>query len=513
MSNSNRRQFLSRAAAGASLAGLAQSAPWGDSSFLAGLPPVSAAESEPNPEGVTLRPEIEPLVRLLETTPRDRLLEEVAARIRAGTAYEEVLAALLLAGVRNVEPRPSVGFKFHSVLVVNSAHLASLGSPPEHRWLPIFWALDYFKDAQAQDDRERGWTMGKVNESAVPAADKAEEAFVTAMENWDVQAADAAVAGLARTSTPDRVFELFYRLGCRDFRDIGHKAIFVANSQRTLSVIGWQHAEPVLRSLAYALLQHEGDNPARRDADADRPGRRNKEWAGKLKEAWRDGRLDDGATRDLLGAFRSAPEEECCKAVMDAVNRGVSPQSVWDALLVGAGELVMRQPAIVSLHAVTSTNALRYAYGATTDDSTRRLLLLQNAAFVPLFREAMARRGDVKEARLDQLEASSPEGTGAASLDAVFGRSGSDKLAAARSALGFLNSQTDAQAFIDRARLLVFFKGTNSHDYKFSSAVLEDYAHASPGWRERYLSSSLFLLHGDGDRENPLAARTRAALS
>jgi hypothetical protein len=32
----------------------------------------------------------------------------------------------LLAGVRNIEPRPSVGFKFHAVLVVNPVHLASL---------------------------------------------------------------------------------------------------------------------------------------------------------------------------------------------------------------------------------------------------------------------------------------------------------------------------------------------------------------------------------------------------
>ena len=33
-----------------------------------------------------------------------------------------------------------------------------------------------------------------------------------------------------------------------------HKAIYVANSYRTLGCIGQQHAEPVLRSLAYALL-------------------------------------------------------------------------------------------------------------------------------------------------------------------------------------------------------------------------------------------------------------------
>ncbi|MGC4054570.1 MAG: hypothetical protein QM757_36285 [Paludibaculum sp.] len=61
-----------------------------------------------------------------------------------------MLAALLLAGVRNIQPRP-VGFKFHAVLVVNSAHLASLASPDSDRWLPIFWAIDQFKSSQAAD--------------------------------------------------------------------------------------------------------------------------------------------------------------------------------------------------------------------------------------------------------------------------------------------------------------------------------------------------------------------------
>ena len=136
---STRRRFLKTAAAGGTLLGL------GDLGFLSKLPAVSAAEVQPDPKVVRLRPDIEPLVALLEATPRGRLLEEVAARIRSGTTYREILAALLLAGVRNVQPRPSVGFKFHAVLVVNSAHLASISSPESDRWLPIFWALDYFR--------------------------------------------------------------------------------------------------------------------------------------------------------------------------------------------------------------------------------------------------------------------------------------------------------------------------------------------------------------------------------
>ncbi len=108
-----RRTFLQTGA----LAGL------GGAAWLARFPAVSAAEAKGDPRSVVFRSEIEPLVRLLEDTPRDRLLEEMASRIQRGTTYREVLTALLLAGVRNIQPRP-VGFKFHAVLVVNSAHLA-----------------------------------------------------------------------------------------------------------------------------------------------------------------------------------------------------------------------------------------------------------------------------------------------------------------------------------------------------------------------------------------------------
>src|SRR6185295_5880044 len=109
-----------------------------------------------------------------------------------------LLAALLLAGVRNVQPRPHVGFKFHAVLVINSAHLASLNAPDNERWLPIFWALDSFKGAQATTVKESGWRMAPVDESKVPAPQKAKQAFIEAMDKWDEAAADTAVAGLAR---------------------------------------------------------------------------------------------------------------------------------------------------------------------------------------------------------------------------------------------------------------------------------------------------------------------------
>ena len=43
-------------------------------------------------------------------------------------------AGLFLAGIRNIKPRP-VGFKFHAVMVINSAHLLGQTAPVEDRLL------------------------------------------------------------------------------------------------------------------------------------------------------------------------------------------------------------------------------------------------------------------------------------------------------------------------------------------------------------------------------------------
>jgi hypothetical protein len=502
-----RRDLLKSTAASAALLG--------DLGFLSRLAPVSAAEANLAPNAVRLDPSIEPLVRLIEKTPRNRLLEEVADRIHKGLSYRDLLAALLLAGVKNVEPRPSVGFKFHAVLVVNSAHLASLASPAEHRWLPIFWALDYYKSAEAQDVKERGdWTMQGVDESAVPAPHKAKDAFTRAMDNWDVPAADAAVAGLARSAGANEIYEILFRYGMRDFRSIGHKAIYVANSWRTLQCIGWQHAEPVLRSLAYALLSHEGDNPAKRDDAADRPYRRNLELAKKFPSTWHEGKPNKATTTDLVKSLRTATNEEACDEVVELLNRGATPQSIWDGLHITAGELLMRQPAIVALHAVTTTNALHFAYQESGNDETRRLLLLQNAAFLAMFRDAMQNRGKIKDVTIDELSQAEPSKT---SVDEILGNLGKDPMQAAKSLLGNLKqSSADASAandFIDAARVLVFLKGNDAHDYKFSSAVLEDYYHVSPEWRNVYLASNIFKLRSSADSDNSLVQRTRAALN
>jgi hypothetical protein len=504
---STRRSFLKRAAGATALAGL------GDLAFLAQLPRVSAAEAKLPAKMVTLHPDIEPLVRLLENTPRERVLEEVAAKIKRGTSYREVLAALQLAGVRNIQPRP-VGFKFHAVLVVNSAHLASLASPDTDRWLPIFWAIDAFKSSQAQDKQQGDWAMGDVDESAVPPSHKAKRALIEALDNWDEAAADAAIVGLGRTAGAHEIFEILSRYGARDFRELGHKEIYTANSFRCLEVIGWHHAEPILRSLVYAMLDRVGDkvNPATADLPADRPFRRNLERTKEIRAGWLDGKRDADATVEMLAAIRDGSANDASAKALELLNRGVAPESLFDAYFDGAGEMLMRAPGIASLHATTFTNALHYAFQHCRDEETRKLLLLQNAAFLPLYRGGRKPEGT----RIDELEPVALKDDGAGAVEEIFADVSGDKarkLVAAQKILSYLKTNPDPKPLADAARRLIFMKGRDSHDYKFSSAVLEDYEHIQPKWRDRFLAASVFNLKGSGDKDNELVKRTRAALN
>ena len=504
MNSPHRRDFLAASALSA-----------GSLAFLNDLPRVAADDARPDPKLVRLDSGIEPLVKLLEETPRDKLLEEVGSRVKKGLAYRDVLAALLLAGVRNIQPRPNVGFKFHAVLVVNSAHQAAMAGPDNERWLPLFWALDNFKNSQAQNQKESGWRMKPVDEMKVPSREKALGAFKHAMENWDVEGADAATAAIARHHEPGELFDLYARFGSRDFRDIGHKIIYVANAFRTLEVIGWHHAEPILRSLTYAILKHDDKNPAKEDLDADRPGRKNLERIRNGTALRRASEKDaSGITGELIRVMRDASADDASAQIAHVAQSGTS-RPAWDSLFLAGGELLMRQPGIVALHSLTTLNALHYAYRATGDDATRQFMLLQGAAFVPLFRDAMKSRGKVEDVKIDVLGAERPDDPIPVKFEEIYPALTTDRMRAAQMAADYLrmNRGAGAKELMDEGRRLIFLKGRDSHDYKFSSAVLEDAAYISPAWRDRFLAASLFWMKGAGAPDSPLVKRTHAAVA
>src|SRR5262249_33602164 len=153
------------------------------------------------------------------------------------------------------------------------------------------------------------------------------------------------------------------------------------------------------------------------------------------------------------------------------------------------------------IHCITSMNALHFAYNTSGNDETRRLLLLQAAAFLPLFRKAMQGRKEKMrdDVQIDTLEKTEVKGTGPEAVEEIFATVSKDRMAAARKTLAALESKTvQPETLLTVARRLVFNKGSDSHDYKFCSAALEDFYQTTPHWRNRYLATSMFNLKGSG---------------
>jgi hypothetical protein len=366
--------------------------------------------------------------------------------------------------------------------------------------------------------------MEPIDESKLPSPRKARALFLDAADKWNGEAAELAMTQLVRYSGAAEVFDLVAARGASNFLGLGHDAIFLANGWRTLQCIGWQHAEPVLRSLSRAILRHDNNPPTQELArNHYAVWQRNRELAAELPESWAEGKPSSEATTDLLAIMRQATPADASRKVFELLKGGVAPQSIWDAVFVGVAELLMRWPGppdkwpggVLPLHAVTSLNAVYYAFTSSGQDETRRLLLLQSGAIVPFFLESGRRRaGGVKpaEGRLDQLEPEPLKAGGAEAAGEIFADASRNRTLAVRKALTYLNDSTRAQQLVDAARLLVFLKGSDAHDYKFSSAIFEDYERVSPAWRQRYLASSLYILRGSGDKDNRLVERTRAAL-
>ena len=487
---------------------------YGLSSSLASPLLLSRADAEVTPDIVKFRPEIEPLVALLERTPRERCAEMVVEQLRGGVSYRQLLAALFLAGIRNVNPRPP-GFALHCVFVIYAAHLISLEAPPDSRLLPLFYALDDFKAAQDRDAKQPSgdYTMRAIG-GPLPAPGRAAAELSAALEAWDPERAERAVVSLARNRSATEVFATLWQYGARDYRNIGHKAIFVANAYRTLQIIGWQHAEPVLRSVVLALLdfgkQQQMNGYALEDQCYGGNLKRVKDSFSRLNDDWVSGAAEPVAARSILRAIRESTPGEACDVAVRLLKGKTSAAAVWDAVHLAAAELRMRSSggaALGSIHSVTSANALHYAYLAAPDPQVRFLLLLQAVGWVGQFRTfAGAKPENLRSFSITDMEPSS--GTLAETFAEVPARPAD---AAAR-VFGLARDVPARQAFLTTAIRFTAAKINEVHYYKYLAALIEDVPLVSPEWQPHLLATTMYYVKGSNDPDPPAMKRAREAL-
>lgn len=228
----------------------------------------------------------------------------------------------------------------------------------------------------------------------LPPATTAVADFAAAMESWDSDRAERAVVSLIRNRNAPETFEQLWRYGVRDYRNIGHKAIYVANADRTLRTIGWQHSEPVLRSLVLSLQDFGKEQQVNGYAFADQCYignlKRVSSSLQRLDSAWAAKPADAAVTREILKIIRTASPEQACATVMDRLVKGnAGSATIWDAVHLASAELRMRvsgSASIIGVHALTSCNGLHHAYLSASDPAARLLVLLQAVGWMGQFR-------------------------------------------------------------------------------------------------------------------------------
>lgn len=508
-----RRRFLRTVASAASL-GLPNLPVLGD---------LAVFGAEPPPATMRFSPEMEPIVRLIEETPRERCAGVFIDQLRRGLPYRRFLAAVFFAGIRRHGSH-------HDVYKIHSVHQVSLDVRPEERLLPLFWAMNGYKKHQEDFPNPLLTELS----GSLPAPEKASAELANAMERFDADGAERALVTMARNHGPRQTMEQLWIYGLRNLGSGGHAAILVANCFRALETLGWREAEQTLRFVIqdiYLLSAEKPDqywlsNTARADRCLDR-----------LPPTWTASTADQAATLELYSLLRKGKAEPACELAIAQLLRGVGAQALWDAIHLATAELMIRHQsgwglASRPLHANTSTNALHYAFRTCIAPRTRLLALMQAVAWAAA--RTGADLGELRNIRIAELPAASLPASATDAVADIFAllptRTYRWDTHDKKAVLGYgKRAEADeacCKVFVlarDRPESVPLFVQTahswlcrkandDAHEYKFLAAILEDTAWVSPSWQPHLLAASVHYLHGTQTPDNPVIQQVQEAL-
>lgn len=451
---------------------------------------------------------LDSFARILIDTDRADILGASLMWLQNGLTSKDFLRGLQLAAAATISPYPAVGFKFHAAMAPQSYWLTIRALSGRKRWLPLLWAADYYKRAQAQQIKQQpDWIL---DSGLNPPGINGRPAFITAMEAWDLGKAETALSSLLTDQPPDTLFDLLFEYGVRDYRDIGHKAIYAANCHRMLTITASEEVTILLRSLLHALLNHRGDaNPAGAETW------RTASWRQTVASAENivmqpDQKPRTELARQTLALLRTADAATTIDWLAERLRAGASTRALWDGIILAAGELVLRGGGFIALHANTTANACRYAYQNSGSEKTRVRLLLQSGALMAHFASSV-RATSLPERFIDTLQPVAPQSVGSVEQQ-VFHTLAENRLLAARKLLGFIESGLPAEQVITPARHYLIYKASGVHDFKYLEALVENAGWLSAVWRARYLSTGAFWFNDAEQPDNDVVRQAQSLL-
>lgn len=411
--------------------------------------------------------EIEAIAAWVFAVEEDNMVAELRQRLKSGEwTRDSVFAGLLLAGARRANSQYGGG-GFHCVLQVAALRYFALRAPSEETLVPLVFGLLSTRRSVGTDT----WTLPATDLSRLPGAGGADARLIAAVEAGSLDEALIEVTALARGDDVTLLHDTLLELGSRRAHKLGHEAICAAKVIRVLLDLPGPWAEDVYRAMVYAFITVDAPSgPEHTDV-----------WTSNRAEViaipgnWATGTDDPSAIPAIMAALRTITDPlDGANVVTSHLATGLSPATVWDALLVSSAESVFSG---ANYHAVTSVQALHDAFLIASTDRVRLLCLLQAAAFVPVMSPDVA-SVSVLDLRGDE--------TGV-TLASVFEESGPDSMLRA---LAYFAAGGDQQAFIRTAMDLARMRADDEHHYKLPHAALLEVERIACAYRPYLLAAT-----------------------
>ena len=281
---------------------------------------------------------MEPLVRLMQETPLNKLLPELVARMKQGTDLKQLVAAAALANARTFGGEDYVGF--HTMMALAPAYHMARELPTEVQPLPVFKVLYRNTNRIQEHGGPSSEVMSAIRPVDVPDAKSPGELIREAVRAKDRQRAEQTFAAIARQS-PDHAFnDLLYEV--QDDTEV-HRVVLPYRAWDLLDMIGREHAQTLLRQSVRYCVKAESWTGRRDRPDGPRavlpkmldehhllgrtPGDR------QADDAW-----IEATSRSIFESSPSQAAEIAAAALAD----GFAPSALGEAISLAANQLILR---------------------------------------------------------------------------------------------------------------------------------------------------------------------------
>jgi hypothetical protein len=339
-------------------------------SLAHGLGLAPAALADEGPARLTFGA-AEPLVALMQETPANALLPALLEKIKSGTELRQLVAAAALANARTFGGQDYEGY--HALMALAPAFQMSLELPADRQALPVFKVL-YRNTNHIQEMGGTGHeVLHAIDPALVPAARIDADTLRDATRRRDVDRAERDLAAIARGSIDEAYNDLQYIV--QDHANV-HRVVLAWRAWALLDLTGKEHAHTLLRQSVRFCCDEEGGIRKRGDEPLRAILPRLLEKVASSGRSNRANQPDDAWVERFSQMIYAASREQAAQAAADALAEGIAPETIGEAISLGANQLVLHDPgrrqpdgaskpkgsvhgASVGVHACDAANAWR----------------------------------------------------------------------------------------------------------------------------------------------------------